>query len=150
MSPTVMAPADAQVVDLRRAVARLGRRLRAERSDTSVSTGKISVMSHLLRRGPLTPSELAAAEFVQPQSLSRPLAELEQAGLVSRTPDTTDRRQYLVAITEEGRRTISRDVAGRDAWLALALDSLTVAERGVLHIAARLMDRLADGDAPLD
>lgn len=98
----------------------------------------------------MTPGELAAAEFVQPQSLSRLLAELEQAGLVSRTPDAIDRRQYLVAITAEGRRTVARDVAGRDAWLSQAMDSLTVAEREILHIAATLMDRLADTDAPLD
>ncbi|HWE66175.1 MAG TPA: MarR family transcriptional regulator [Acidimicrobiales bacterium] len=129
---------------VRRAVTHLARRLRAERSDISVSSGKLSLLSHLVRRGPLTPGELAAAEFVQPQSLTRVLADLEEAGLVERSPHHDDGRRYVVAITANGREVLSRDMEGRDRWLAEAMVGLTQTERDVLRIAATLMERMAD------
>jgi hypothetical protein len=39
-------------------------------------------------------------------------------------------------------------MAERDAWLARALASLGETERGVLTLAAALMERLADAEVP--
>ena len=139
---------DGTAAYIRRGVTHLARRLRVERSDDSVSSGKISILNHLVRWGAMTPGQLAAAEFLQPQSLTRMLAELERAGLVDRWADERDRRQYLVAITAEGRDALHGDMASRDAWLARALVRLTPAERDLLRIAATLMERIADGDDP--
>ena len=46
---------------LRLAVMRLARRLRGERSDSSLTMSQIAALSTLERSGPLTPRELAAA-----------------------------------------------------------------------------------------
>jgi DNA-binding MarR family transcriptional regulator len=135
---------------VRRGATHLARRLRVERPADSISSGKISVLSNLVRRGPLTPGQLAAAEFLQPQSLTRLLAELEEAGLVSRSPHLTDRRQYLVAVTAAGREALARDMESRDRWLDHAMAELTPAERDILRIASTLMERMADSDNPLD
>jgi hypothetical protein len=43
-----------------------------------------------------------------------------------------------------GRLALERDMAERDAWLAGALASLSATERGVLELAAELMERVAD------
>ena len=79
--------AAAAATEVRRGVIGLARRLRQERNEASLTALELSVLGHLHRRGPLTPGELAAAERVQPQSLTRTLAALEAADLMSREPD---------------------------------------------------------------
>lgn len=130
--------------DLRRATVRLARRLRAERAPDGLSPNKLGVLARLHRDGPATPGDIAAAEFQQPQTLTRVFAELERDGLVLRQRDERDRRQSMLAITGVGRAALERDAARRDAWLAAALSGLTLAERQLLAIAAGLMERLAD------
>src|SRR4051794_25527946 len=60
--------------DLRTTVMRLARRLRQQRSDTSLSLGQIAALGTLDRHGPMTPGELAAHERVQPPSMTRIVA----------------------------------------------------------------------------
>jgi hypothetical protein len=48
-----------------------------------------------------------------------------------------------LAITAKGADALAHDMAARDAWLAGALHELTPAERGVLALAAQLMERIA-------
>ncbi|MFB7495281.1 MarR family winged helix-turn-helix transcriptional regulator [Streptomyces sp. NPDC056161] len=129
---------------IRSGAARLARRLRAERSPGALSANKVGVLSRLHRHGPATPGEVAAADRQQPQSLTRAFAELEQDGLISRTPDERDRRQSLLALTPAGRQVLLADLAERDAWLASALTDLSETEREVLRLAGRLMDQICD------
>lgn len=128
----------------RSAVARLARRLRAERPDDALSSNKIGVLSHLRRHGQSSPGEIAAAERQQPQSLTRVFAELELAGLVRRSPNTADRRGAVLELTRAGNETLRRDMAHRDTWLADAIDELPDLEVEVLGLAAVIMDRLAE------
>ncbi len=134
----------AEAAELRQGVIRLARRMRSRRGPEALSPTKISVLSHLRRHGPTTPSSLSATEGHHIQSLTRILAEMQEAGLVSRVRDPADHRQSILDITAAGFDALARDVAQRDAWLALAMDGLTETERGVLRLAGRLMDRIAD------
>jgi DNA-binding MarR family transcriptional regulator len=127
----------------RGAVARLARRLRAERPADSLSSNKVGVLSHLHRHGPSSPGEIAAAEHQQPQSLTRVFAELETEGLVRRTPNAADRRGAVLELTKAGMMALRQDMAHRDAWLTSALDGLTDLEVEVLRLAAGIIDRLA-------
>ncbi|WP_330282171.1 MarR family winged helix-turn-helix transcriptional regulator [Streptomyces sp. NBC_00588] len=131
---------------LRRGVVRLNRRLRHERGDGSLSPNQLSVLGHLHRHGPATPGAVAAAERQRPQSLTRVFAELEAEGLIAREPGTADRRQSVLSLTAQGLGALERDMAERDDWLAGALDALSPTERGVLELAAALMERLAEAD----
>ncbi|MGW2745839.1 MarR family winged helix-turn-helix transcriptional regulator [Streptomyces sp. NPDC001450] len=133
---------------LRRAVVRLNRRLRQERGDGSLSSNQLVVLGYLHRHGSATPGEIAAAERQRPQSLTRVFAELEADGLIAREAGTTDRRQAVLTLTEPGRRALERDMAERDAWLAEALGALGETERGVLALAAAVMERLGTMDVP--
>jgi DNA-binding MarR family transcriptional regulator len=93
----------------------------------------------------MTASRLAAAEAIQPQSLTRVLADLEEAGLISRQPDLADRRQVLIEITAAGRDLLYEQAKRRTVWLAHAMaDHLSQTEQEVLRLAGQLMDRLAD------
>jgi DNA-binding MarR family transcriptional regulator len=109
-----------------------------------MSSGKVGVLGHLVRRGPQTPGQLAAAEFLQPQSLSRLLAELNDSGLVTRADHPEDGRQSLISVTAAGRRALAADMGSRDEWLEQAMLSLSQAERDILAVAAGLMERMAD------
>jgi len=132
-----------EVAELRRGVIRLSRRLRAERPADALSANKIGVLAQLHNAGPSTPGDIAAAEHHQPQSLTRIFNELQQAGLISRERSATDRRQFVLAITAAGEQALTRDMAGRDAWLTSALAGLTRTERQILAIAGPILDRLA-------
>lgn len=129
---------------VRRAVNRLGRRLRAERLPDGLPTGKLAALAHLYRSGPGTPGAMAAALHVQPQSLTRTLAALEDEGFVTRERDAADGRQTRIELTRRGFEAMARDVEHRDAWLRRRMETeLNDTEREVLRLAAGLLDRLA-------
>jgi DNA-binding MarR family transcriptional regulator len=135
----------AAATEVLRGVISLARRLRLERNEAGLTALELSVLGHLHRRGPLTPGELATAERVQPQSLTRTLAALEAAGLVSRQPDPADGRRSLLAIAEPGLTALRTEMTQRDAWLAAAMAAeLSTTEIGLLRLAGSLLERLAD------
>jgi DNA-binding MarR family transcriptional regulator len=130
--------------ELRQSVMRLSRRLRQERFAHGMGLTKMTFLSHLDRAGAATTSELAAAEGVAQQSAARPVADMVEAGLISREPDPRDGRQVLLRLSPSGRELLEADLAQRDAWLAEAMaERLTDVERDLLALSARLLDRLA-------
>ena len=131
---------------LRVSVTRLGRRLRTESTGghaDRVSIGGISVLGQLYREGERTLGQLAAAERVQPPSMTRTVNHLELEGLVERAPHPTDGRQVVVRLSEAGRELVLAERRRRDAWLAKRLAELTPDERTLLRQAAPLLDRLS-------
>jgi len=130
-------------------VTRLARRLRDARSPGNLSGRKATVLSDLYRSGPRTAGEIAAADFQQPQSLTRVFAELEAEGLISRRRSEDDRRQSILEVTDKGRELLVGQTAERDAWLASALAELTDTEVRFLRLAAVLLDRIADATPDL-
>jgi DNA-binding MarR family transcriptional regulator len=127
--------------ELRIVLGQLVRRLRAEHR-LPLSHG--TVLARLERQGPATTSNLAAAERVRPQSMAQTIVDLEEAGFVSRTPDASDRRQVLIAVTDEGLAALAEDRARREGWLAQAIASeLTPEEQDVIMRAVPLLRRLA-------
>ncbi|MEU4800946.1 MarR family transcriptional regulator [Actinosynnema sp. NPDC023587] len=128
---------------LRLAVVRLTRRLRAQRINSAISLTQVSALSTLHKSGPLTPGELAAKEGVQPPSMTRVIAALEEYGFATRRPHPTDGRQAIVELSESGMGYINDEVSAREAWLDKRLAELTPEERGVLSRAAEIIDRMA-------
>jgi DNA-binding MarR family transcriptional regulator len=131
------------IIDLRRGTLRLARRLRAERPAGALSANKVLVLAYLSRMGPSTPGAIAEAERQRPLSLTRVFTDLRREGLITRSRSTEDRRASVLALTSAGRDALAADMAGRDAWLAGALDELSEAEVELLGIAGRLMTRVA-------
>lgn len=128
---------------LRVSVMRLGRRLRAERVVTDLTLTQMAALGTLDRHGPLTPRELADHEKVQPPSMTRVIAGLEERGLILRTPHETDGRQHLVSLTPDADELLKEDRRRRDAWLAQRLAELSQEERDVLRAAAPVIERLS-------
>jgi DNA-binding MarR family transcriptional regulator len=128
---------------LRLSVMRLGRRLRKERSDESLTPSQTAVLGTLERHGPLTPTELAEHEKIQPPSMTRILACLVALGLVDRKPHPRDGRQVLMSLTPVAEKMINEDRRRRDVWLTRRLRELTPAECDTLRAAAEILGRLA-------
>ena len=122
---------------------RLNRKLRAQRTDSAISLTQLAALSTLWKCGPLTPGELAAKEGVQPPSMTRVIAALEDAGFVTRGPHPTDGRQAIVALTDTGRAFHDAQVSAREAWLDKRLAELDAEERELLDRAAHIIDRMA-------
>src|SRR5690349_14162040 len=88
---------------LRPALLRLTRILRNQRADTSVTLTHISALVTLKKSGPMSAGDLAASERVQPPSMTKVIATLEQRGLVRREAHPSDRRSTIIAITDAGQ-----------------------------------------------
>lgn len=98
--------------------------------------------------GPLTPSALAAHERIKRPTAARVVARLEEAQLVTRTTDPSDRRVAHVAITPAGRALLKRIRRRKNEYLARRLRSLSEDEQATLAAAADLLERiLADEPA---
>jgi DNA-binding MarR family transcriptional regulator len=129
--------------ELRVSLMRLARRLRAERLDEGLTPTQLAVLGTLDRHGPTTLGELASHEKVQPPSMTRTTATLEERGLLTRVTEAVDRRQVRIAISAAGLALLREDRKRRDAWLAGRFEQLTSDERALLHQVAPLLDRLA-------
>jgi DNA-binding MarR family transcriptional regulator len=135
---------------LRLAVVRTSRRLRQQalgaegRGELSptLSAALATVDIH----GPLTPSELAERERVKRPTATRTVARLEELGLVSRTPDPSDGRAYLVATTAEGRALMKRLRTRKNAYLANRISGLDDSELETLGRAAEILERLLENE----
>jgi DNA-binding MarR family transcriptional regulator len=128
---------------LRLAVVRLNRKLRAQRTNSTVTLTQLAALSTVYKCGPLTPGELAAKEGVQPPSMTRVIAALEEMGYVTRQPHPTDGRQAIVAISAAGRTFHNEQIMAKEAWLDRRLAELTQDERELLDKAAEIIDRMA-------
>lgn len=128
---------------LRLSVMRLNRRMRAQRTNSSVTLSQISALSSLHKCGPMTPGELAAREGVQPPSMTRVISALEDMGYISKRAHPNDGRQVIVELTELGMGYIAADISAREAWLDIRLSELDDDERATLARAAEIIDRMA-------
>ena len=132
---------------LRISVSRLARRLRAERLTKGMEPGlsdtQLAALAALEVHSAMTPGELAEHEKVQPPSMTRVIAALEELGLVMRAPHATDRRQVVLTATERGRELVHQSRRLREAWLAKRRRELTPQERAVLRAAAPILEKLS-------
>jgi DNA-binding MarR family transcriptional regulator len=128
---------------MRAVIGRLGRGLRQTRAGTELSPSQYEVLATVSNRQRLRLSDLAALEGLNPTLLSRIVGRLEEAGLVTREQDTTDRRVAHVAVTEQGRDLHARIRGERNDVLALALAGLSQDELAALGTALPVLESLA-------
>ncbi|WP_412740991.1 MarR family winged helix-turn-helix transcriptional regulator [Krasilnikovia sp. MM14-A1259] len=130
---------------LREAITRLNRRVRQARPVGDLTFSQLSALTSLQLAGSLTPRELADIERVQPPTMTKIVGKLEDQGLVARTPHPTDRRQVILAATEQGKAVYAQFERARNEWLATQLAELTPDERDTLDRAARILQQVARG-----
>lgn len=124
--------------------ARAHRQLAAELlGELGVHPGQEMVLTQLWCGDGRTATELAAGACVEPGTMSRTLASLERAGLLTRETSTTDRRAVTVCLTRQGQALQPKVEA---AWRELSRRTgagLSAAERQqLMGLLARVSDNL--------
>jgi DNA-binding MarR family transcriptional regulator len=128
---------------LRLVVTRLSRRLR-QQGETGISASQLSALSTIDRCGPMTLGDLAAAERVQPPSMTRVVANLEAARLVDRQPCQHDRRVARVSVTSEGRELLQVSRTRKNAYLARRLRTLDEGDRAKMADAIAVLEQILE------
>ncbi|GII58475.1 MarR family transcriptional regulator [Planotetraspora thailandica] len=128
---------------LRVSLARLNRRLRKQGAHHSLTATQLATLAAVETHTEMTPGELAEHEKVQPPSMTRVIAKLEERGLLLRKPHPTDRRQVTVRLTEAGTELLKEERRMKEAWLARQLKELTPEERAALRVAAPILEKLS-------
>ncbi|RKN09667.1 MarR family winged helix-turn-helix transcriptional regulator [Streptomyces radicis] len=134
---------DDAVNTLRIGVLRLSRRMRHISGDRALSLAELSALGTLARCGPMTPGELARKEHVQPPSMTRIIALLQERGLVAMEAHPGDRRQKVVGATDEAEAMLRASRAQRNEWLAQLVGQLDEEEWAALRAAAPVLHKLA-------
>ena len=129
---------------LRVLIGRLSRRLRQTEAGAGLTPPQLSVLATVVRRGPLRLAQLSQREGINPTMLSRIVAKLTEAGLITRRPDPADARAALLLPTERGRRLQRRIQTERNDVLGQRIQSLPEAQRRLLLEAIPALEQLAE------
>lgn len=128
---------------LHSAAIHLLRHLRAADRKSGLSGPRLSALSVIVFRGPISMGDLAEAEQVRAPTISRLVRDLVADGLVERLSDPGDRRVQRVVATARGRAVLDAGRRRRVAALAERLAALGEPERHRLAEAATLLESLS-------
>ena len=111
-------------------------------ASSGLSPARLSALSVVVYGGPLTMTELAAAERVSPATITSTVSGLEASGLVRRLRESADARRVTVEATAAGRELMADSRRRRIAVLEAALSGLSPAEREALTVATAATERI--------
>lgn len=127
---------------LRVSMVRLSRQLR--RMDPSELTiTQMSALATVVRSGPLGVGQLAEIEGLPSPAVTRLADKLEEAGLVTRRTNPSDRRGVQLAATAKGSALFERRTRIGNAWLAEQLSALSKADRLAIERAVAMLESFA-------
>jgi DNA-binding MarR family transcriptional regulator len=129
---------------LRVVIARLARQMR-QSSPGGLSPSQWSALVTVEEHEPLRIGDLADREAVSAPTATRLVASLEDAALLSRTSDPSDRRTAYVALTEAGREKLDWARGVRTARLVQRLSAMPPDEvRRIVELLPTLESLLVD------
>jgi DNA-binding MarR family transcriptional regulator len=116
---------------------------RVQRVDEASGLGpaKLSALSVVVFRGPLSLGELAAAEQVRPPTMTRIVDGLQELGLVRKESPSEDRRRIRISATQLGRKVLDDARRRRIGLLVERLRELPDEDVALLERAAELMEQ---------
>jgi DNA-binding MarR family transcriptional regulator len=126
---------------VRMVVMRLHRRLR-QHNVGGLTPSQTSALASISRLGAPTLGELALTESVQPPSMTRIVANLEEAGYVKRVVDQADRRVARVTLLASGRKVLQQNRSLKNAFLARQIRQLDDGEQVALAELTVLLEHL--------
>lgn len=109
--------------ELRVVVVQLVRRLREQAEGSDLTRSQSSALLRLERDGAATATALARAEGVRPQSMAKIVGALEDAGLISGSPDPKDGRKTVLSLTEAAREELRTGRIAKNDWLTHAIEA---------------------------
>jgi DNA-binding MarR family transcriptional regulator len=127
---------------LRVVLGRLNRSLRLTHAEKDLSSSQREVLMAIARAGTLRLSDLAREEGLNPTMLSRIVAKLEAAGMVTRTCDPKDARVIHLTVTPQGLALRERIRSERTDALLFALSRLSKEEKQALSAATPALEAI--------
>lgn len=124
---------------------RLSRGLRHADLVRDLSWERLSTLSVVARREPVSISELSVAEEVTAPTISRTVAALQNQALVRCVANRNDGRSVLVTSTAKGRATLQKGMAKTLDQLAELLGRLDAQE---LEAMANVIRQVRDAKSP--
>lgn len=129
---------------LRGVVMRLSRQLNASATHEGLTPSQASVLGVINHQGPLSLSELAAIEGLNPTMVSRIVGKLDDLGLISRRQNPQDLRSALVEITDAGSQASERVRGERSKVLSTCFEQLSTADQEAVVTALPALEALAE------
>lgn len=124
-------------------VSRLNR-LATQRTRLPLPWAQARLLSTIEDHGEARISDLAALDHCSQPTMTTQVRRLEDAGLVTRTPDPNDARAVRIRITDEGRRVLQQARVNRQAVIDPLVAQLSDEDRDVLDSAVGTMRRLLE------
>ena len=134
--------------DLLAVVARINR-LANQRVRMPIPFAQARLLSTIEDQGEARISDLAALDHCSQPTMTTQVRRLEDAGMVTRTPDPLDARAVLIRITPDGVAALRQARLDRGAAIDPYLERLSDSERQRLTEAVDVLRRLVeDATAP--
>jgi DNA-binding MarR family transcriptional regulator len=118
------------------------RRIKRGDDESGLSAPRLSALSVIIYRGPISLTELAKAEGVTAPTMTRLVQALVRGGLVERSPNRTDNRVVMLHATSAGRQTLDIARANRLAALEELLARLDPGEATLVERAVSTLEPL--------
>jgi MarR family transcriptional regulator, organic hydroperoxide resistance regulator len=99
----------------------------------NLSVGQEHAVYQLARQAGIPQAQLAHSMFIDPSTATKMLARLERDGIIQRSPDPTDGRVSLVALTPYGQSLVQPVIAIWDAIETQLRQGMTEAEQILLR-----------------
>lgn len=98
----------------------------------NLTEGQLVVLELLVQHQPMKPSDLLVFLTTTPAAITTLLDRMERGGLVVRNRDESDRRIVWITATDKGLAEAERGIALRDAYIAEALDRISLHNQQLL------------------
>lgn len=118
------------------------RRIRRGDEAAGLSAPRLSALSVVVYRGPISLTELANAEGVTAPTMTRLVQALVKAGLVEKSTDATDNRVVRLRATDSGRDTLNIARTRRLAALEQLLERLEPDDAAIVEQAVSTLEPL--------
>src|SRR4051794_12164233 len=124
-----------------------GRRLRTRHPEDQVDPSTFPLAKQLMCHDAMRLSDLASAVELDASTVSRQVKQLEDKGIVERTPDPADGRASLIGITSHGQQVIHDGMRRRFERIRSVLEPWDEDDRVQLqHLLTRLAADLREAN----
>ena len=124
-------------IRFQRASETLHAQVQSELAEYGLTTSQFAAMEAVFHLGPLCLKDIGTKILKSGGNMTLVIDNLEKAGYVRRARSTTDRRQVLVHLTDEGRRKMAEIFPRHVTNIQTLLGVLTREERAALGALSR-------------
>jgi MarR family 2-MHQ and catechol resistance regulon transcriptional repressor len=129
------------LIKLSRCAWSLSSRLEAPLRDEGFTANQFGLLEALLHLGPLEPCDVGPKLLTSRTNVMLLIDQLEERGLVRRTPVKHDRRRVLLELTAEGKRVAEKAFARHLQRLVAEMSRLTPTEQEELARLCKLVGK---------